>query len=208
MNTIVTSQRPTADGLTGARRLVLFLVAAACTLIPQPDAGASAPGQGSTDIQVREEQGTYRVGARFLVAESPAVVLAVLTDYEEIPRFMPDVRTSTVLERENGRAVVEQEAVARVMMFSKRVHLVLEVQEETGVIRFRDLCGKSFTRYEGSWQISPQDGGAAIVYQLNAQPSFEVPEFLLKRLLKRDAKLMIERLQTEIGARSQRTARR
>ena len=51
---------------------------------------------------------------------------------------MPDVRTSSVLERGDGRAVIEQEAVAHFMMFSKRVHLVLEVQEEAGSIRFRD----------------------------------------------------------------------
>ena len=207
MNTIVTSQRATAGGLSRARRLVFLLVAAACTLVTQADAGASAPGQGSTDVQVREDQGTYRVDARFVVAESPAVALAVLTDYEQIPRFMPDVRTSTVLERGNGRAVVEQEAIARVMMFSKRVHLVLEVQEQARAIRFRDRCGRSFTRYDGSWQITEEDGGAAIVYQLNAKPSFDVPQFLLRRLLKRDAGLMIERLQAEIDARS-RTGRK
>ena len=64
--------------------------------------------------------------ARFLVDQPPSVVLAVLTDYEHIPRFMPDVRTSIVRSEAIGRAVVEQEAVSGVMMFSKRVHLVLE----------------------------------------------------------------------------------
>jgi hypothetical protein len=55
----------------------------------------------------------------------------VLTDDEDMPRFMPDVRRSTVLERVDGRTVVQQEAVARVMMFSKRIHLVPEVHEES-----------------------------------------------------------------------------
>jgi hypothetical protein len=35
------------------------------------------------------------------------------------------------------------------MMFSKRVHLVLEIHEENWTIRFRDRCGKSFARHEG-----------------------------------------------------------
>jgi hypothetical protein len=90
------------------------------------------------------------------------------------------------------------------MMFSKRMHLVLEVHEATGVIRFRDRCGTSFTQYEGSWRITAQDGRTAIAYELKADPSFDVPGFLLKRLLKRDAGQMIEHLQTEMTARSRR----
>ena len=62
---------------------------------------------------------------------------------------MPDVRSSRVVERAPAAIVVEQEAVARVFFFSKRVHLVLEVHAEPGRIRFRDRCGQSFTRYEG-----------------------------------------------------------
>src|SRR5439155_23100302 len=128
--------------------------------------------------------------------------LAALTDYGHIPRFMPEVRASTVLERAEDRAVVEQEAVASFMMFSKRVHLVLEVQEERGAIRFRDRCGRSFARYEGRWTIAENDGSTHIAYELSAKPSFDVPEFLLTRLLKRDATHIIERLKTEIATRA------
>ena len=39
---------------------------------------------------------------------------------------------------------------------------------------------------------------------LTAQPSFEVPQFLLKRLLKRDSGEMIDGLRREIAARSAR----
>lgn len=55
---------------------------------------------------------------------------------------------STVLGRTAAYTVIEQEALARFMMFSKRIHLVLEVREHAGTIRFRDRCGQSFSRYE------------------------------------------------------------
>jgi len=35
-------------------------------------------------------------------------------------------------------------------------------------------------------------------YELTAKPSFDVPAFLLKRLLQRDAREMIRRLQNEM----------
>jgi hypothetical protein len=97
---------------------------------------------------------------------------------------------------------VEQEAVARFMMFSRTIHLVLEVHEDRGAVRFRDRWGKSFTLYEGVWTISEREGETHVTYELSANPSFDVPEFLLKRLLKRDASRMIERLKSEIEARA------
>jgi ribosome-associated toxin RatA of RatAB toxin-antitoxin module len=172
----------------------LFSLAAGAVL---PAASAPEP-----QVTVREEGGIYTVSATFGVSQPPSAAMAVLTDYEQIPRFMSDVRSSHVLERSGDRAVVEQEAFARFMMFSKSVHLVLEIQEEGGAIRFRDRCGRSFARYDGAWVTAERDGYTAITYELSAKPSFEVPDFLLKRLLKRDATRMIERLQQEIAGRA------
>ena len=186
-------------GRASARRLVAtmgFILAAAAGL-PATSGPPNEPG-----VTVSENGGAYTVTASFTVPQAPAFALAVLTDYPEIPRFMPEVRTSNVIERAEDRALVEQEAVARFMMFSKRVHLLLEVQQQQGIIRFRDRCGKSFARYEGGWTVSERDGNTHITYELLATPSFDVPGFLLKRLLGRDASQMIERLKVEISARA------
>jgi len=155
-------------------------------------------------VTVREERGVYTVSARFHVPAPPAAALAVLTDYENIPRFLPDVISSVVRERSDSGAVVEQEAVSRMMMFSKKVHLMLEIVHDAGAIRFRDRCGRSFERYEGAWRVTAAGAGSEITYELTAKPPFDVPEFILKRLLKRDSIRTIERLAAEILARAQR----
>ena len=174
----------------------MALMVCAATRLPASD-------EADTRVGVREENGAYMVAAAFDVLHPSSTAVAVLTDYERIPRFMPDVRTSRVLERSDGLTVVEQEAVAKLLMFSKRIHLVLEVHQQAGEIRFRDRCGKSFSRYEGVWTIADSGTGqTTISYRLTAIPSFDVPEFLLKRLLKRDATQMIRRLQAEIAARA------
>jgi hypothetical protein len=155
-----------------------------------------------TTVNVNERGGLFRVAAAFTVPQPASFARAALTDYPEIPRYMPEVRISQVLERGDDRAVVAQEAVATFMMFSKRVHLVLDVEEGREAIRFTDRCGRSFTHYEGTWTFAERDGRTHITYALAANPSFDVPEFLLKRLLKRDATRMIERLKAEIAARA------
>jgi hypothetical protein len=165
-----------------------------------PLAGADQPIDPVATV--REERGVYVVSAEFSVPGLAATALATLTDYDNIPRFMPAVKTSTVVERGDDYAVVEQEAVATFMLFSKRIHLALEVRQHAGTVRFIDRCGTSFERYEGAWTLSERGGHTVIGYHLTAKPSFEVPSFLLKRLLKRDALQMIGHLRTEIAARA------
>jgi len=179
-----------------------FLTAAFVLSIVLALASRLLAEQSAPNVTVNEKHGVYTVTAQFLVDQPPSVVLAVLTDYEAIPRFMPDVRSSIVRERAGGRAVVEQEAVSGVMMLSKRVHIILEIEEQPDALIFRDRCRKSFAKYEGAWRVSPVDGQTAITYELTAQPSFDVPGFMLKRLLRRDSAQMIEGLQREIALRA------
>jgi hypothetical protein len=128
----------------------------------------------------------------------------VLTDYDNIARFMPDVRTSRVVERQEGSVRVEQEAVSRFLLFSKRVHLVLDVEESADGIRFRNRCPESFELYEGSWTIRPTAGGTEVSYELSARPAFSVPGPVIHKPLTRDSTIMIGRLRAEIGAREKR----
>jgi ribosome-associated toxin RatA of RatAB toxin-antitoxin module len=179
----------------------LFKAAAAAALVVFQSVHGLAE-QVPSSLTVSEERGVYAVSAQFVAAQPAALVLNVLTDYEGIPRFLPDIRTSVVRERASGRAVVEQEATSGLMMFSKRVHLVLEIQEEPSALLFRDRCGRSFVRYEGAWRLSERAGQTNITYELTVQPLFDVPGWMLKRLVRRDSAQMIERLQREIAIRA------
>lgn len=150
-------------------------------------------------VDVTETGGVYNVTAAFAVGEPRDTVMAVLTDYERIPRYMPDMEVSRVIERTTTGKVVEQQAVSKFMLFSKRVHLVLDVREGEGSIHFSDRCGRSFSAYAGSWIVSQHDSLTVVDYQLTATPMFDVPAFVLKRLLKRDAGEMIDRLKAEFA---------
>lgn len=176
-------------------RALLSLVVA----MALPAAAAQEPPPGVT---VREANGAYVVEARFDVAASADVVRDVLTDYAGIPRFMPDVRTSVVRQRSGDRVIVEQQAESKFLLFSKTVHLVLDVREGARVITFRDLCGKSFDRYEGTWTLAGDGSRARVVYTLIAEPSFAVPPPVLRRLLDRNARQTVEQLRAEAARRT------
>jgi ribosome-associated toxin RatA of RatAB toxin-antitoxin module len=192
-------------GRACARRLVTALILTAGLGLSQRATSAATPDD-PPQVDVLENLGVYHVTARFVVSQPATIAYAVLTDYEQIPRFMPAVQTSKVLERGDGHVIVEQTSVVHVLMFSKRVQLLLDIQETHREIRFQDRCGTSFERYAGAWKIIEEDGGTAITYELVSKPTFAVPGSLLKRLFKRDARTMIEGLRAEMAARAARAA--
>jgi carbon monoxide dehydrogenase subunit G len=175
------------------------LVAASLTSARPSDPDAAGE---KTVVTVDESHGEYCVTARFRVARPREVVLAVLTDYDRIADFMPGVEKSVVVERGPRRALVEQELTSRMMMFRKRVRLLLEIVETADAVRFHDRAGESFVLYEGMWRLSDAGKETEISYDLKARPAFGVPEFALKRVLKRDSASMIEALQREIACRA------
>jgi carbon monoxide dehydrogenase subunit G len=177
-----------------ARRAFGFLIAVLLT-------GVAVLAAPADQVTVQEENGTYRVSAQFDVAAAPGVVLQVLSDYSRIPEFAPGVKRSVVRDRQENSAVVEQEAVSRVLLFSKRVHLLLAIEETGQSISFHDTCGQSFTSYAGSWRVMPAADGARVIYTLAARPAFDVPGFVLTRLLKKDSGELIANHRREIEKR-------
>lgn len=188
-----------AAGRQGARRLFLCAVlAAASTTVIAGDV------PGAPRVNVTETGGVYQVTAAFAVTEAAQSVMAVLSDFERIPKFMPDMEISRVIERNAAGVVVEQQATSRFMLFSKRVHLVLDVRQDDYSLRFRDREGTSFVLYDGAWTLSQHDSFTVVDYELKAQPAFDVPAFVLKRLLKRDSVDLINRITAEIIDRADR----
>src|SRR5829696_1434483 len=96
-----------AAGRQHARRLFLPAV-----LIAFAGAVMFADPARVQRIGVSEAAGVYSVAASFAVSEPPQTVIAVLTDYDRIPKYMPDVEISRVIERTPTGAVIEQQAVS------------------------------------------------------------------------------------------------
>ena len=190
----------------GHRAPRLPRVLAIAALLVSPVVAAAEEREGGAPVTVTRADGAYVVKAQFEVAQPAAEVIAVLTDYDGIPRFLPDIRRSVVRSREGSRTTVEQEAVSSVMMFSRRVHLLLEIDESSDALVFRDTSGRSFERYEGAWRVSPSGEATLVRYELEAKPAFSVPEFVLMRLFRRDSRETITRIIAEIARRAEPAA--
>lgn len=133
-----------------------------------------------------------------IACEDSRAVYALICDMERFPSFMPDLVSVTVLEREAGRTVTAWEA--------KVDGLTLRWQEEDTFdearmrISYRQLAG-DLRRFEGAWQIVPEDGGARV--ELTADFDLGIPmlaplvEPLLTKRIEENCRGMLRAIEAE-----------
>lgn len=179
--------------MIGNRRRLIWLAVVLAT--------SSAYAQPGIGVQVvaTDARGTYHVESQFFVEASRRAAWEVLTDYDHLETFVPSMRRSEVKERRGDERLLEQEWVTRVLFFVRTFSVLLAVREESETsILFRDLSGKDFEFYEGSWRIEPSRRGVWVRYELRAKPLFGAPGFVVTRMLKKTAQDFLGEVRLEI----------
>ena len=162
----------------------------------------------NTPVSVDVENGagkTYVVDAAFDVNVPTSLAWEVLTDYEGIGRFVSSIRQSTIQRREAGRVLLEQHGVGRAWIVSLPMHVVLDVREhDQRMLLFRDVCGRSFTTYEGTWELTSIGSGTRVTYRLTADPNGRQPAMLARSAIKGSVRKLLDEVRHEILARAAR----
>jgi carbon monoxide dehydrogenase subunit G len=185
------------------RRLPCFSVLlVVLSILSAPALGANTPI--SVDVE-RAVDKAYTVDATFDVNVPASIAWEVLTDYEGIGRFVSSIRQSTIKRRDAGGVLLEQHGVGAAWIFTVPMHVILEVREQDGrVLAFRDVCGKSFSVYEGSWELSEVNGRTRVTYRLKADPTGRQPAMLAKSAIRGSVKTLLDEVRKEIVARGAR----
>ena len=142
-----------------------------------------------------EGQPIFEVAASGAVRAPPAAVWKILTNYERMPEFVPDLQSTRVLSRTGNRAIVEQYGVARFLFFKRGIHLVVQVVEENQSNIDITLVSGDMKVYQCRWELQPTpEGGTRIVYGGKLVPKFYVPGMLGANIIRSD----IERMMTAV----------
>ena len=175
-------------------RLFLFcLLVLSVPVMAQP----SKPDVVVRRVDVEGEQ-VFEVTASGTVKAAPAAVWKVLTDYENMPEFVPDLEKTRVISRNGNRVIVEQSGAARFLFLSRKIHLVVQVAEEPISAIDISLVSGDMKVYSCRWELSAlPDGGTRIAYSGKLVPKFYVPGRLGSNIIRRD----IERMMTAVLAR-------
>ena len=165
---------------------------------------AVAPGlvraAAADAIEARiERQGEYiSVSASVLMQVDARIAWEVLSDYDHLAQFIPDMKSSRVVSRDGNRVRVEQKGEFGFFFYRQPVDVVLEVVEQPlRRIDARRISGNIRdlqTRYE----LEASDAGVKLDYVGRFIPEFSVPPLfgmpLVRRVVERRFRAMVEEI--------------
>ncbi|PWF55156.1 cyclase/dehydrase [Massilia glaciei] len=141
-----------------------------------------------------DNQHVFEVAASGTVRASQAQVWKILTDYERMPEFVPDLQTAKVLSRTGQQAVVEQFGVARFLFIRRDIRLVVQVNEQPMSAIDIGLVSGDMKVYNCRWSMTPvpETGGTRITYSGKLVPRFYVPGILAANIIRGDIEKMMK----------------
>jgi ribosome-associated toxin RatA of RatAB toxin-antitoxin module len=130
----------------------------------------------------------------------------VLTDYDRLHEFVPDLQSSTLLSRDGRVAVVEQHSHAVFLFLSQSVHLVVRITEQPDSIIDVSLIDGDMKSYSAHWELMPatEEGvpGTRVNFAGTMEPDFFVPPLIGNAIVQVNVKKMVEAVLHEIERRA------
>ena len=131
--------------------------------------------------------GTRRLAAQLSTSLEFECLWKVLTSYDKLSNFIPNLISSEVLSRRDNqihlRQVGSQEFLG--LTFSAEVFIKLIEDKNNGLLTFSLIKG-DFRKFEGCWKIVrfPHNKGSSLIYELTVKGSFGMPVSLIENHLK------------------------
>ena len=147
--------------------------------------------------------GCRRLAVQLRLGIDPQWLWAVLTDYDALSRFIPNLECSRLLWRRGNVVGLEQEGAQAFMglRFRARVHLELTENLEQRRLSFTMVKG-DFRRFEGVWQIGGDGDATTLLYELTVQGCVGMPIGLIEQRLRDDLASNLRAVQREAQRRS------
>jgi ribosome-associated toxin RatA of RatAB toxin-antitoxin module len=166
-----------------------------CLLFVLALPAAAQPAPPQVDVRRIDAGGeqVFEVTAGGSVKAAPAAVWKVLTDYEAMPEFVPDLKTNKVVSRSGNLVVIEQSGVARFLFLTRDINLVVQATEEPITSISISLVDGDMKVYACRWElIALPDGGTRVAYTGRMVPKFYVPGMLGSNIIRRDIERMMK----------------
>lgn len=189
------------------RLFLLLLLSVTAPVMAVAQAQTNKPDLSKLEVSVNrvdaDAQHMYEVDATAMVAAPLTRVWRVLTGYERMSEFVPDLESCKVLSRNGNEVIIEQFGVARFLFMSKAIHLIVRATEQPMSSIDISLISGDMKHYESRWELIPvpETGGTKIVYSGKLAPNFYVPGVLGSNMIRNDIQHMIAAVVARIERR-------
>jgi ribosome-associated toxin RatA of RatAB toxin-antitoxin module len=155
----------------------------------------------------RLPHGKRRLAVQLRLEAEPSSIWDVITDYDNLHRFIPNLEHSRVIWRRDGQVGVEQVGTQMLcgLRFSARVTLELTEELQNGRLAFRMMQG-DFRCFQGEWRVGNDSSGSWLFYDLLVQGKPGMPIGLIEQRLQHDLANNLRGVQQEALKRQARPA--
>ncbi|MEB3178504.1 MAG: SRPBCC family protein [Nostocaceae cyanobacterium] len=150
----------------------------------------------TTDVEVKTEiigERQRQISAKIAIPQPVELIWHVLTDYEALAEFIPNLAKSCRLEHPTGGIRLEQIGSSRLLRFNFCARVVLDLEEHfPHEIRFQMVEG-DFKAFSGCWRLEGDSLSGGTVNQLSyiiqVWPKLTMPIAMIERRLSSDLQL-------------------
>ena len=133
--------------------------------------------------------GTRRLAAQLTTSASFDSLWNVLTDYDRLNLYIPNLLSSKKIYQKNNNVHLKQVGAQDFlgMKFSAEVTIDLYEDKELGLLKFSLIKG-DFRKFEGSWKIQniKNTSKNSLIYDLTVQGCQWMPIRMIEKRLKKD----------------------
>ena len=160
-----------------------YLLVAMLLVASYPAVAAESPIR---KLDVTYEGDAYIVNAIFVAAAPPNIAWDVLTDFDRLAKWVPNVAESKVIKREDAAVTVEQRGVAKygAASFPYVTERRIELRPPSG-IKTAQIKG-NMRRVESTIMLEAEGNGTRIVYHLEIVPSLIAGAVMSKQFVEHE----------------------
>ena len=147
-------------------------------------ADESAQSAAAVDISTEKRSNRERrILASVTIPQSVEQVWRVITDYEHLADFIPNLAKSELLPSPEGRIRLEQVGAQCFLRVKFCARVVLEMTENFPSQLGFTMSEGDFKQFEGAWKLRPTEQGTQLSYEVLVQPPRAMPVSLIERHL-------------------------
>ncbi|MBU4209660.1 MAG: SRPBCC family protein [Proteobacteria bacterium] len=146
------------------------------------------------------------VTGEIYIGSQPEKVWTVLTDYDNLKNFIPNIIESGLLKDKGDEKIIVQTGRTEIFLFKKTSHIKLKVKEEYSKHIYFEQIGGDFKVYKGEWILEyyQEAQGTFLTFKSEVKPDFFAPLFITRYVQKRDLPIILEAIKRRVESSNNR----
>lgn len=171
----------------------LFLLPALLT--PMAAAAQSEPAVAITHDEARD---AMVIHASIDIEARPATVWAIIIDCDRAPKYVPNMESCRIVEREPKDRWQVREAILNIMLLP-RIRSLSRLEFDNGRRMSFRKAGGDMRIAEGEWRVEPIEKGKAtrLRYDAVLALNISVPRFLVENTANRDIPTLMKNIERD-----------